>query len=52
VHRIRIVSSLLAADKIKSQLIPYIDCKWLHFIISQSSSKRRRTKCSLRLLRN
>jgi hypothetical protein len=27
VHRIRIVSSLLAADKIKSQLIPYIDCK-------------------------
>lgn len=25
VHRIRVVTSLLATDKIKSQLIPYID---------------------------
>lgn len=26
VHRIRVVTTLLAADKIKSQLLPYIDC--------------------------
>lgn len=25
VHRMRVVTTLLAADKIKSQLIPYID---------------------------
>jgi len=29
IHRIRIVAVLLPNDKIKSQLIPYIDCKFL-----------------------
>lgn len=32
IHRIRVVATLLPADKMKSQLIPYIDCMICNFI--------------------
>ena len=32
VHRMRVVASLIPGDKIKSQLLPYIDCNAIHFM--------------------
>ena len=33
IHRLRVVASLLTADQIKVQLLPYLECKYYNFCI-------------------